>query len=310
MDTNTACYNLARPAPKIRDGDLLLFRRRHGAVGKLISVAGRSPYCHAAMAAWWNGRLMCLETVQGHGGRAVLLSTLVATHPAPSTSTGGAWKGITTVMGKLTAIAGVVGRSGLDRPAILGPGHRRHHGRQGDCGRITAGLGWAGAAAWKTITSIGSGFSSLVGWAAAAGKGVVATIVAYFNQAGTAASDAVQWIADRFWSLLGTAAETWKGISNALAAGDIVLAARVLWAMLKMEWQKGVNFLSETWATFKETMMAVATEAVYGVATALTNGWALHPGRLDRNHVGDVRGLDDLHQRHHVRMANCSKLVQ
>jgi hypothetical protein len=29
------------------------------------------------MAAWWNGRLMCLETIQGRGGRAVLLSNLV-----------------------------------------------------------------------------------------------------------------------------------------------------------------------------------------------------------------------------------------
>lgn len=76
MDTVLVPYSAARK--KIRSGDLLLFRRRHGLVGKLISVAGRSEYCHAAMAAWWNGRLMCLETVQGRGGRAVLLSTLVA----------------------------------------------------------------------------------------------------------------------------------------------------------------------------------------------------------------------------------------
>ena len=79
MDTALVLYNVVRR--KIRDGDLLLFRRKRGLIGKLISVAGRSPYSHAAMAAWWNGRLMCLETIQGHGGRAVLLSTLVATHP-------------------------------------------------------------------------------------------------------------------------------------------------------------------------------------------------------------------------------------
>ena len=72
MDINTISYSAARK--KIRDGDVLLFRRRSGVMGKLIAVAGRSEYCHAAMAAWWNGRLMCLETVQGHGGRAVLLS--------------------------------------------------------------------------------------------------------------------------------------------------------------------------------------------------------------------------------------------
>ena len=33
------------------------------------------------MAAWWNGRLMCPETVQGRGGRAVLLSNLVQEYP-------------------------------------------------------------------------------------------------------------------------------------------------------------------------------------------------------------------------------------
>lgn len=65
----------------IRDGDVLLFRRAPGWMGKFISVAGRSEYSHAAMAAWWGERLMCLETVQGHGGRAVLLSTLADDAP-------------------------------------------------------------------------------------------------------------------------------------------------------------------------------------------------------------------------------------
>ena len=79
MDTTLVPYSAARA--KIRDGDVLLFRRERGLAGKAIAVAGRSPYVHAAMAAWWNERLMCLETVQGRGGRAVLLSTLVAQSP-------------------------------------------------------------------------------------------------------------------------------------------------------------------------------------------------------------------------------------
>ncbi len=37
---------------EIRDADLLLFRRRSLAA-KLIAVAGRSQYVHAAMAGWW-----------------------------------------------------------------------------------------------------------------------------------------------------------------------------------------------------------------------------------------------------------------
>jgi hypothetical protein len=64
---------------KIRDADLLLFRRRDR-LARLISVAGRSQYVHAAMAGWWNDRLMCVEMTSG-GGRAQLLSNLVARWP-------------------------------------------------------------------------------------------------------------------------------------------------------------------------------------------------------------------------------------
>lgn len=64
---------------KIADGDVLLFRPR-GMMWRPIAVAGRSEYCHAAMAGWWNGRLMCVEMTAG-GGRAQLLSNLVDRWP-------------------------------------------------------------------------------------------------------------------------------------------------------------------------------------------------------------------------------------
>ena len=64
---------------EIRNADLLLFRRRNR-VTRLIAVAGRSPYVHAAMAGWWKGRLMSVEMTSG-GGRAQLLSNIVARWP-------------------------------------------------------------------------------------------------------------------------------------------------------------------------------------------------------------------------------------
>jgi hypothetical protein len=79
--------SLLVPAPygdvrhQIRSGDLLLFRSGGRLLGKMIAAAGRSHYCHAAMAAWWDRRLMALEMVQFRGGRAVLLSNLVAAQP-------------------------------------------------------------------------------------------------------------------------------------------------------------------------------------------------------------------------------------
>jgi hypothetical protein len=70
-------YSEARDA--IRNADLLLFRRRNWYT-RLIAVAGRSPYVHAALAGWWNDRLMCVEMTNG-GGRAQLLSNIVARWP-------------------------------------------------------------------------------------------------------------------------------------------------------------------------------------------------------------------------------------
>lgn len=69
-----AAYHEARSA--IRDGDLLLLRRRG-----LISIAGRGEHSHAAKAAWWGDDLFCLEVRQLHGGRAVTLSSQVARFP-------------------------------------------------------------------------------------------------------------------------------------------------------------------------------------------------------------------------------------
>jgi len=74
--------------------------------------------------------------------------------------------------------------------------------------------------------------------------------------------------------LRDTAAKAWKGIGDALAAGDIVLAAKVLWLALKMKWLEGINWLNEKWIGFKEAFMAVATEAVYWVNRIFTSAWA------------------------------------
>ena len=62
---------------RLRDGDLLLFRR-----WGLISIAGRGDHTHAAKAAWWGDDLFCLEVREWHGGRAVTLSSQVQKFPA------------------------------------------------------------------------------------------------------------------------------------------------------------------------------------------------------------------------------------
>lgn len=68
-------------AHRIATGDVLLFRAGRSPVSRLISGAGRGPWCHAAIAAWWADDLFCLEVREWYGGRAVLLEHEVARRP-------------------------------------------------------------------------------------------------------------------------------------------------------------------------------------------------------------------------------------
>ncbi len=75
---NLVC--LSQYSSLIRDGDLLLFRG-HGLVARLIGVAGRSEYTHAARAVWWGDLLFCCEVRELKGGRAVTLESQVRKCP-------------------------------------------------------------------------------------------------------------------------------------------------------------------------------------------------------------------------------------
>lgn len=57
---NSLRYRDVRSA--INDGDVLMYLGRN-LPSRLIQWATRSRYSHAGLAAWWNGRLMVLETV-------------------------------------------------------------------------------------------------------------------------------------------------------------------------------------------------------------------------------------------------------
>lgn len=64
-------YDQARV--QIQDGDVLLYRGLSLA-SRVIRWATGSPYSHAGLAVWWNGRLMVLEAV----GKGVVVTPLSA----------------------------------------------------------------------------------------------------------------------------------------------------------------------------------------------------------------------------------------
>jgi hypothetical protein len=105
---------------------------------------------------------------------------------------------------------------------------------------------------------------------------VIAAVVAlagYILYASGAGGKALSWLGERFNELKEDALAAFGGISDALAAGDIGLAAKILWLTLKMEWQKGVNWISSIWNEALLWLKQRATEAFYGTVMILETIW-------------------------------------
>ena len=84
---------------------------------------------------------------------------------------------------------------------------------------------------------------------------------------------AVEFLKAGFASLLENVRATLAGIADALAAGDLALAARVGLAGVSLEWAKAVAFWTEQWVRFKE-MVVDGWHALGDVIADAIAGWA------------------------------------
>jgi hypothetical protein len=147
-------------------------------------------------------------------------------------------------------------------------------------GVLVYGTGAAFGIAASLITGVGAvlGTIGTVITALLSPIGLVSVAIVglagYLLYASGLGAQALQWLGDEFQALKADALTAWQGIGDAMAAGDLSLAAKILWLTLKMEWQKGVAFLEEHWATFKEAFLSIATDAFYGVVGLLVNASA------------------------------------
>ncbi|MBN2581478.1 MAG: phage tail tape measure protein [Planctomycetes bacterium] len=101
----------------------------------------------------------------------------------------------------------------------------------------------------------------------------VAALAAYLLHATGAAAKALGWLGEKFSVLKDEATTAYGGIADALAAGDIALAARILWLTLKMEFQKGIRVLQKAWLSFKHFFIRVAYGAWYGALALAETIW-------------------------------------
>ena len=103
--------------------------------------------------------------------------------------------------------------------------------------------------------------------------GVVALGV-YLLRTTSLADGALKWLADRFRQLWSEATASFQGIADALAAGDFALAGQVLWASLKLQWQKGVAAVNKLWEDAKWYFFATWQEATSWLAEKFIEIWA------------------------------------
>jgi hypothetical protein len=153
-------------------------------------------------------------------------------------------------------------------------------------GMAIMGLGYAIMGVGKAFGILGSIISGTVtlfqtigavlAWACQPAVLLAAAIIAlgaYIVYASGAGGKALSWLGERFQDLKDDVLEAYSGISDALAAGDIGLAARILWLTLKMEWVKGTTYISDIWNSALQWLKQRATEAFYGLVMVSETIW-------------------------------------
>ncbi len=147
-------------------------------------------------------------------------------------------------------------------------------------GAAASAIGTGLAVAAAIIAGIGQAFA-VIGVSIAAlltplgltivGVGALAAYLLYATGAG---SKALEWLRDRFSELKDTALSAWQGIGDAMAAGDLALAGKILWLTLKMEWQRGIHYLESKWLDFRGFFIGVFQSAVFSISRFMTDAWA------------------------------------
>ncbi len=150
--------------------------------------------------------------------------------------------------------------------------------------KIAAGVALAGLALvgiGLAITIVAAGFGGLatavtaagavlgailspIGLVVAAVVGLGVAIVRYTYAGGQALS----WLKERFGELRAFVGRVAGGIGDALAAGDIALAAEVLWLGLKVAWERGVAELNAVWLQARAFFVGNAQKMWYGALAA------------------------------------------
>jgi hypothetical protein len=138
---------------------------------------------------------------------------------------------------------------------------------------LSSGIGVLAGAVTATGTVLG-GFAAVLGSLVTPIGAVVAGVVTLGAVVATQAASgrqALGHLGRGFETLHADAVDAWTGIADALAAGDIGLAAQVVWATLKLEWQRGTAFLLNVWDVSLAGLATLFTTIWYGIQDVFWN---------------------------------------
>lgn len=102
----------------------------------------------------------------------------------------------------------------------------------------------------------------------------IAALSAFFIDWGGIASDTLTRAGDEFHGFKERALSAWGGIRDAIAAGDLKLAFKIVVLALKAEWIRIVNAIKAKWNKWIGFFQSIWTNAVFGAARIMTNAWA------------------------------------
>lgn len=138
--------------------------------------------------------------------------------------------------------------------------------------KALGGLAFITGTAVKTVGLILTVLTSLlspIGLVIAAVAALGTAILVYTGAAG----QAVNWLGQQFGRMRDAVMEVTEGIANALAAGDIALAAKILWLSLQLTWQEGVTALQRTWLAGKRFFVGIFHDMWFGALNIAADAW-------------------------------------
>ena len=141
-------------------------------------------------------------------------------------------------------------------------------------GLLIAGVGAVFGLLAGAVGAVGTAFG-LVGTVLGALLSPIGLVVAAVAGLGTAllvwsgaGGEALAWLRDQFGKLREFVGKVIGGITDALAAGDITLAAEILWLALKLAWQRGAAELNKVWLQARAFFVGTAQKMWFGALAA------------------------------------------